>query len=57
MITITITTERIRQLLARKGNVRQATTQEAEAFLILYGTALTDHLAEELKRYVESRIA
>ena len=57
MITITITTERIRQLLARKGNVSQATTEEAEAFLTLYGGALTDHLGEELKKYVEGKLA
>ena len=54
-LVITITTDRIRQLLAKKGNVSQATTQDAEAFLALYGRQLEEYLNTNTALFVAAK--
>ena len=56
MIEIKITTERIRNLMSNKGNIRQATTQEAEAFLVVYGEQIKDDLEYGLKWFVSRKM-
>lgn len=56
-LQINISTERIRQLMSHKGNVSQATTPEAQAFLLLHGSALVDRIEAELVGFVTRKMA
>jgi len=56
MIEIKVTPERIRNLMSKQGNIRQATTQEAEAFLVVYGEQIKDDLEYALKWFVSQKM-
>lgn len=56
-ITLVITPERIRLILGRKGNVSQASTEEAEAFLTLYRDQLETYLGHQLKTFVLAKMS
>lgn len=55
MIEFKVTSDRIRNLLS-KSNIRQATTQEAEAFLVLYGEQITDAVENAIKTFVARKM-
>lgn len=56
MIEFKVTPDRIRNLLS-KSNIRQANTQEAEAFLVLHGEQLKDAVEEAIKTFVVRKMA
>ena len=56
MIEIKITTERIRNLMS-KGNIRQANSQEAAAFLVVHGEQLQGAVEDAIKAFVARKLA
>ena len=56
MIEIKVTPERIRNLMS-KGNIRQANSQEAEAFLTLHGDQLQTAIEDAIKTFVARKMA
>lgn len=56
MIEYQVTPDRIRNLLS-KSNTRQATTQQAEAFLVLHGEQLRDAIETAVKTFVARKMA
>lgn len=56
MIEIKVTPERIRNLMS-KGNIRQATSLEAEAFLTVHGEQLKDAIENAVKIFVARKTA
>ena len=57
MIEIKVTPERVRNLMSKQGNIRQATTQSAEAFLILHGDQLQTAIEDVIKTFVARKMA
>jgi len=56
-ITLAVSTERIRLLMAALPLRDHATTEEARAFLALYSTALATKLEDTLKKFVAEKLA
>lgn len=54
MVTLEITSERIRQIGNRTGN--QFTSKQAEAFLLLHGSRLADTLDTALVDFVKKKL-
>lgn len=56
IVPFAITTERIRLLMSGKGNITQASTEEAQAFVRLFGSQMTDALNQTLKDFVRVKM-